>query len=283
MEKAFQRRDLEVVGLVDSWIVTTADCIATNRMHSTHCVLEQGTLTQKKAFFDILKKTLAASETNEAITPGNIYGVDETGIQKGVGLSDYVIGPAGESIQHQQRSGDRENITIIVTICADGTSILPAVIFKGQAFRTSWLQNNPLNASIGHSLKGYTDGEIGIEWIKHFNQQASVKANGQQHLLLVDGHNSHYTYGFLSYAQEHKIDVLCYPSHSTHLYQGLDVVVFSVLKAEKQRPRWTKPQLEGIEPPVPPPTVREGADDVEDDEEVDLHNGPHLEVDDEAP
>jgi hypothetical protein len=46
----------------------------------------------------------------------------------------------------------------------------------------------------------------------------------------VDGHNSHYTRSFLEYAREHRIRILCYPSHSTHLYQGLDVVVFSVLK-----------------------------------------------------
>ena len=36
--------------------------------------------------------------------------------------------------------------------------------------------------------------------------------------------------GFLEYARNHKIAVLCYPSHSTHIYQGLDVVIFSVLK-----------------------------------------------------
>lgn len=48
--------------------------------------------------------------------------------------------------------------------------------------------------------------------------------------MLVDGHNSHYTRGFLEYAREHRIHVLCYPSHSTHLYQGLDVVIFSILK-----------------------------------------------------
>jgi hypothetical protein len=49
-------------------------------------------------------------------------------------------------------------------------------------------------------------------------------------LLLVDGHNSHYTYNFIQHAHTHHIDVLCYPSHSTHLFQGLDVVVFGVLK-----------------------------------------------------
>jgi hypothetical protein len=88
---------------------------------------------------------------------------------------------------------------------------------------------------LGHSTKGYTDGEIGIEWIKQFDQQICAKALGRQRLLLVDGHNSHYTRGFLEYAQEHTIHILCYPSHSTHIYQGLDVVIFSVLKQ-----RWTE-------------------------------------------
>lgn len=46
----------------------------------------------------------------------------------------------------------------------------------------------------------------------------------------MDGHNPHYTKGFLDYARTHAILVLCYPAHATHIYQGLDVVVFSVLK-----------------------------------------------------
>jgi hypothetical protein len=36
--------------------------------------------------------------------------------------------------------------------------------------------------------------------------------------------------GFLDYARKNKIVVLCYPSHSIHIYQGLDVVIFSILK-----------------------------------------------------
>jgi hypothetical protein len=48
---------------------------------------------------------------------------------------------------YQQRSGDRENITVIVTICGDGMTTPPAVIFKGEGFQVSWKQENPLNAS----------------------------------------------------------------------------------------------------------------------------------------
>ncbi len=53
---------------------------------------------------------------------------------------------------------------------------------------------------MGYQKKGYIDGEIGIEWIKHFDNQTKVKVNGQQRLLLVDRHASHYTLGFLEYA-----------------------------------------------------------------------------------
>ena len=89
---------------------------------------------------------------------------------------------------------------------------------------------SPPVSRLGHSTKGYTDGEIGVEWIKQFDKQTHAKAGGHRHLLLVDGHNSHYTRGFLEYARGHSIHILCYPSHSTHIYQGLDVVIFSVLK-----------------------------------------------------
>ncbi|KAF8233409.1 hypothetical protein L208DRAFT_1267098, partial [Tricholoma matsutake] len=34
----------------------------------------------------------------------------------------------------------------------------------------------------------------------------------------------------LEYAWDNNIVVLCYPSHSTHVYQSLDIIIFSVLK-----------------------------------------------------
>ena len=46
----------------------------------------------------------------------------------------------------------------------------------------------------------------------------------------MDGHNSHYTVTFLLYAHKHLIIIFCYIRHGTHIYQGLDVVIFSLLK-----------------------------------------------------
>lgn len=149
----------------------------------------------KKTHFDPLASTLAPMDSDGRIQPKLIQSADETGIQKGVGTSEYVIAPCNESIVHQQCSGNHENIMVMVTICADGTALPPAVIFKGEGFQAQWEQDNPLKAlyatindyilvqtknvitRLGYSKKGYTDGEIGIEWLKQFDNYMKKKAN----------------------------------------------------------------------------------------------------------
>ena len=96
----------------------------------------------KEEYFRILKEAREKYKIPDEL----VYGADETGIQSGIGVTERVIGPAGTKLQHQQRSGNRENITVLPTICADGTSVTPTVIYKGEAFQTKWLQDNPLNA-----------------------------------------------------------------------------------------------------------------------------------------
>jgi hypothetical protein len=97
-----------------------------------------------KAWWKLLGETIDKYN----ITPCNIYGTDEVGIQtQGGGEREHVFGPRTKAAPYQQRSGTRENITVIVTICADGTTTPPAVIFKGSAYQVSWGENNPFNAS----------------------------------------------------------------------------------------------------------------------------------------
>ncbi|KZV88993.1 hypothetical protein EXIGLDRAFT_650534, partial [Exidia glandulosa HHB12029] len=67
---------------------------------------------------------------------------------------------------------------------------------------------------------------------KEFDAQTSeISEHGAlARILLVDGHNSHYTVEGLDWARDHNIHVLAYPPHCTHALQGLDVVLFSVFK-----------------------------------------------------
>ena len=89
------------------------------------------------------KDTLEKYNINEDC----IWGADETGFQPGHGLKHRVIGATKQKIQHEQGDGNKENITVLVAVCADGSSIPPAIIYKGQSFSTNWHKDNTLHAS----------------------------------------------------------------------------------------------------------------------------------------
>lgn len=49
-------------------------------------------------------------------------------------------------------------------------------------------------------------------------------------MLLFDEHESHCIYEFLNYCEKNSIVLFCLSSHSTHLLQSLDVVIFQLYK-----------------------------------------------------
>jgi len=114
---------------------------------------------------------------------------------------------------------------------ADGSHIRPFVIFKAEHQSPSWRHNNVANCAFGNSPNGWTDNELTLWWlINVFDEDTRQKANGRRRVLLLDGHGSHLTLEFIQYARQANITVICYPPHTTHLLQGLDVVAFAQLK-----------------------------------------------------
>ena len=80
------------------------------------------------------------------------------------------------------------------------------------------------------------NGVVGKEWISQDFDPATRKLAGDRYrLLIVDGHCSHFTYDFLKYAKDNKIEVLCLPSNTTHVLQTLDVLGFSQFKTAYQK------------------------------------------------
>ena len=87
------------------------------------------------------------------------------------------------------------------------------------------------HCSISVSPKGWTDQELGSTWLEHdFEPETAARntSNGYR-LLILDGHNSHCTYRFCKFAEQHRILILCLPSHTTHVLQPCDVGVFGPL------------------------------------------------------
>ncbi|KAJ3534000.1 hypothetical protein NM688_g7200 [Phlebia brevispora] len=166
------------------------------------------------------------------LTPENIYNMDEKGIMLGIGRRTRAFVDRDQKTLYQIEDGNRELVTVIECISADGTALRPSVIYQGTRRDLEWGRNNPCGASISHSPNGWTDQELGAIWLeKDFEPQTAARnSSGGYRLLILDGHNSHCTYRFCSFAEKHNIIVVCLPAHTTHALQPCDVGVFGPLE-----------------------------------------------------
>jgi hypothetical protein len=139
-------------------------------------------------------------------------------------------------IRSNKQDGSREFITLLAAICADGTAVPPALIYKGASgdLSSSWVEDvgEGDKAYFGSSAQGWSNNQFGLEWLtKVFNPATVEKATRARcrRLLIVDGHSSHVNLEFLETCDRLRIVVLILPPHSTHRLQPLDVSLFGAL------------------------------------------------------
>jgi hypothetical protein len=123
-------------------------------------------------------------------------------------------------------------VSVIETINGDGAiRIPPMIILPGERHLQAWHCNNmPGSWLMGVSDSGYSNDELALEWIKHFARSVRHQRHGAYTLLLFDGAWEHTTKQFLEICEENKIIPFCFPPHTTHFIQPLDVVVFQPYK-----------------------------------------------------
>jgi hypothetical protein len=76
-------------------------------------------------FFDMLTEVI--EEYN--ILPGNLYNMDEKGIQLGIGVRITAMIDRDQKTVYYIEDGNRELVTVIETICANRSVLHPSVIF----------------------------------------------------------------------------------------------------------------------------------------------------------
>jgi hypothetical protein len=76
----------------------------------------------------------------------NIYNMDEKGIQLGVGVKSRVLVDRDQKNVQKIENGNRDLVTIMECMCADGTALHPSVVFQGARRDLKWGENNPCNA-----------------------------------------------------------------------------------------------------------------------------------------
>src|SRR5450432_1619573 len=129
--------------------------------------------------------------------------------------------------------GNREFISLLACINADGTALPPALIYQGKSndLQSSWLDEigNDL-VYFAASENGWSYNSLGSNWLeKVFDPATKAKAGRSRRLLIVDGHSSHVNMAFLKLADRMRIIIGIMPPHSTHRIQPLDIGMFGPL------------------------------------------------------
>ena len=162
----------------------------------------------------------------------DVYNFDETGFQMGViGTAKVVTGSqrAGKALITQP--GNREWVTAVEAINANGWALPPMIIFAGKMHQAAWYEALPPQWTIAVSDNRWTTDKIGLIWLQTvFNKYTKARTIGQYRLLILDGHGSHATPEFDRFCLDNAIITLCMPPHSSHLLQPLDIGCFSPLK-----------------------------------------------------
>lgn len=96
-----------------------------------------------KHWFEVVKKEMI----EKGFKPENIYGMDESGFPLSNQRREQVCGRRGIKTQHKSSSTNHENVTALITICADRRALLLSIIFKGKKFLAKWATNNITGAS----------------------------------------------------------------------------------------------------------------------------------------
>src|SRR6266699_2606819 len=72
--------------------------------------------------------------------------------------------------------------------------------------------------------------ELGLEWIKYFDQYIRSRTTNAKRLLILDGYNSYHLYEFEYYCKENNIVIFCISPYLSHLFQLFDIGYFNILK-----------------------------------------------------
>ena len=187
-----------------------------------------------KSWFELVERTKA----KYGICDEDVYNFDEAGFMMGKIATQLVVTASERRGRPKAiEPGNRGWVTLIAAINAAGWAVPPFLIFAGKYHLSAWYEEAeiPRDWAIAVSDNGWTNNELGVAWLKHFDAYTKTRVIGARRLLILDGHESHQSLEFQELCKENNIYTLCMPPHSSHLLQPLDVGCFSPLKRAYSR------------------------------------------------
>ena len=165
------------------------------------------------------------------IQDADTWNFDETGFRCDIARNDWVVTRDRVRRIYSKNPDNRESLTAVECINATGLDIPPMLILTRVNILEPFV-NNDLNDDvlITVSESGYSNDYLALQWLYHFDKHSKKVQRGGWRLLIMDEYGSHHTREFLAYCETANIIPFGLPSHTTHLLQPLDVVIFQPLK-----------------------------------------------------
>ena len=180
-----------------------------------------------------------------AYNPCHIWNEDESRFfRQFTTVGQRVWVTKGRKTVARRRGWQRQHITAIVAVNAQGQSTKPALLWKTKKIRGDMF----LRARCPVTLKGTPDGwssqEVFLEWVETVLAKETQPLSNPQKciLLLVHCSKTHLTLQGLQKMKSWGVEVVVFPPHLTDVIQPLDKAVFRALKASfrKKEEHWKR-------------------------------------------
>ena len=176
-------------------------------------------------YFSCLKEVLSTVNG-----PTQIWNMDETGLQLDV-KPRKIVAATGTKYLHSRTSGNRETLTVIACINADGTAIPPHITIKGKTKKSLLgftTDVAPQGTKWSWSDSGWTKQGLAQLWFTDtFLPSIGIE---RPQVLILDGHDSHNFLELVDLAIANGIHMVELPAHTSNWLQPCDRTVFNSLK-----------------------------------------------------
>ena len=140
-------------------------------------------------------------------------------MQAGCSSGAIVLAKRGSRFEHSIEPDQREHLSVLSYVNADGGSIPNFYILKGSYFLEDYIARCEEGAVIEMQPNAWMIPWLFESWISHFVEcmrRGPRLDQANHHLLILDTHNSHVTLEVIKISIEAGLDIVSLPSHTSH-------------------------------------------------------------------
>jgi hypothetical protein len=124
-----------------------------------------------------------------------------------------------------------ELVTIVYTVCADGSALPPMFLFPRVNYRDHFIRGSPTGSISAATRNGWMNEATFPAYLQHtINNTRCTK--DKPILLIIDNHKSHCTLDLIDLAKENGVVILTIAPHTSHKLQPLSKATFGPFKAD---------------------------------------------------